>query len=139
MDRRRLRCVEGMLTLLKHPNSILRMSACGRAWGAQALGEAELEGVEVTVEAGAEPPERAAGDGCGCLLVAATSTGCLLGASGVGAPRRPCLCPARPAAPDSARGLSARTRRRRMRTAKAARCGARAAACSFTVTRARRH
>jgi hypothetical protein len=96
MDRRRLRCVEGMLTLLKHPNSILRMSACGRAWGAQALGEAELEGVEVTVEAGAEPPERAAGDGCGCLLVAATSTGCLLGASGVGAPPSPLPVPGAP-------------------------------------------
>ena len=46
---------------------------------------AELAGVDVRVEASARPPERAAGDGCGVLLVAATSSGCLLGSSGVGA------------------------------------------------------
>jgi len=31
-----------------------------------------------------EPPERACGDGCGIILVATSSTGCLLGASGLG-------------------------------------------------------
>lgn len=46
---------------------------------------AELAGVDVRVEASARPPERAAGDGCGVLLVASTSSGCLLGSSGVGA------------------------------------------------------
>ena len=50
----------------------------------QAMG-AELADVDVRVEASVRPPESAAGDGCGVLLVAATSTGCLLGSSGVGA------------------------------------------------------
>lgn len=45
---------------------------------------AKLAGVDVRVEASARPPKRAAGDGCGVLLVAATSCGCLLGSSGVG-------------------------------------------------------
>ena len=38
--------------------------------------------VPLSVEAVHEPPERAFGDGCGILLTAHTSTGCIFGASG---------------------------------------------------------
>ena len=56
----------------------------------QGLGS-ELTGIEVRVEAAAAPPESATGDGCGCLLVARTSTGCLLGSSGTGDTTSPSL------------------------------------------------
>lgn len=63
---------------------------------AQAMG-AELAGVDVHMDASAKPPERAAGDGCGCLLVASTSSGCLLGSSGTGGRSQECVAvPPRP-------------------------------------------
>ncbi|KAK9834892.1 hypothetical protein WJX81_006902 [Elliptochloris bilobata] len=60
-----------------------RMARAAERTLREAMGK-EFAGVEVSVEAAAKPPEHAAGDGCGCLLVASTSTGCLLGSSGVG-------------------------------------------------------
>ena len=42
------------------------------------------DAIAVRMETVHEPPERALGDGCGILMVARTSMGCLLGASGLG-------------------------------------------------------
>ena len=72
---------------------------------------AELAGVHVRVEASAKPPERATGDGCGCLLVASTSTGCLLGSNGIGERLRECCRLATPWAVRTAGELGVQARR----------------------------
>ena len=43
-----------------------------------------LRGVPIETEVVAEPSSRAVGDGTGILMLAETTTGCLLGASGIG-------------------------------------------------------
>lgn len=43
-----------------------------------------LRGVLIETEVVAEPSSRAEGDGTGILIVGETTTGCLLGASGIG-------------------------------------------------------
>lgn len=43
-----------------------------------------LDHVPIQCETVAETPDRAFGDGTGIIMVAETSTGCLLGASGIG-------------------------------------------------------
>ena len=43
-----------------------------------------LKHIPVQCETVAEPPEKALGDGTGIIIVAETSSGCLLGASGIG-------------------------------------------------------
>jgi len=43
-----------------------------------------VKSIQIDVRNTHEPPERAVGDGCGILLFAKTTTGCTIGASGLG-------------------------------------------------------